>query len=119
MKSRDLIRFIQEIDPSGEKDVCINNMDFRIPYLSRAKDQGWYFKIDYRNGDYYDLPEAISYIGDGYKINISPWKPIEIFQSYPSIKTNVIGNDKDRVREAFLENLREDSNRSKAKNINF
>ncbi len=79
MKSKDLIRFLQEVDPEGETEVCVDNEDIyfverpeaywdgRLQVLIRDPDKAPYYNVD-----------GIKFVSRGEKIrlNLLPFQDV-------------------------------------------
>lgn len=70
MKTKDLIKQLQEIDPEGEMDVCINNEDISYIIANPSYYDGRLQKVTKR-GDY-GVPEETTITTQGWKINLTP-----------------------------------------------
>lgn len=71
MKTKDLIKLLQEADPSGENEVCVGNADIHFVGPEPAYYDGCLqvLKRDPARAPYYDVCGA-KYVGDGTKIVI-------------------------------------------------
>lgn len=79
MKSKDLIKLIQQLDPEGESDILIN--DYDIDYIHPSKPMYWDNKayVIESRGECRQ-PKKITLKTSGKKINISPIHPYEYFE---------------------------------------
>jgi hypothetical protein len=71
MKTKELIRLLQEEDPSGEEEVCVGNEDI---YVVEKKEAYWdgclqVLKHDESKGEYYSIVGG-EFRSKGYKISI-------------------------------------------------
>lgn len=71
MKSKDVIKMIQELDPTGEMDVCVGNTDIFDIVVEPAYYDGCYQRLirDPEKAPYYDIVGG-EYISEGYKMCI-------------------------------------------------
>lgn len=79
MKSRDLIKLINRLDPEGDNEVLINNLD--IDYIQPSEPMYWDHKgyvIEHRG--VCNEPTSIILRTSGRKINISVIDPFEYFE---------------------------------------
>jgi len=70
MKTKELIRLLQEADPSGEEDVCIDNEDIHFVELNEAYWDGCLQVLTRdESTEYYNVIGA-KYTSKGFKINL-------------------------------------------------
>lgn len=66
MKSGELIKYLQEIDPTGEIEVFIDGAkDFFKPYITEMYWDGCPFKM---NPEYGSYPESFTILSNGKKL---------------------------------------------------
>ncbi len=73
MKTKDLIKLLQEADPSGENEVCVGNADIHFVDTEVAYWDGCLqvLERDPARAPYYDICGA-RYVGEGLKVVIHP-----------------------------------------------
>jgi hypothetical protein len=84
VKTKDLIKELQEADPTGELEVCVNNVDI---FTVTPEPAYWDGKLQVLKRDpalkpYYDVVGA-KYVTSGCKINIDPMSITDLLWSEP------------------------------------
>lgn len=77
MKTRELIRLLQESDPSGEMECCIDNQDIDYVGSEPAYHDGC-LQVMVRDPDDWEHVIGGRFIGEGYKLNISTSSLIDL-----------------------------------------
>jgi hypothetical protein len=108
MKTNDLIRILQSLDPSGDKEVVIGNVDIKDVQMVPAYDRGWYHHIDCVRNSYGSITKVnkARYVGSGYKITLSPYSIADVLKSWPSMKVEVVGDDPSGYKKQLIEGWR-------------
>ncbi len=102
MKSSELIKRIQAIDPSGQMDVCIGNVGVTDVYTSPATEHGWYQVVNRPpNGSI-----TAKYIGQGRKLVLHTTSISEILRDYPNTEVEVVGEDSHGYRKQVVDDWR-------------
>lgn len=87
MKSKELIRLLQEEDPTGEVEVCVHNADIHYIGISAAYWDGklQVLKRDPAKAPYFDIVGA-KYVVSGSKISIYPMSITDLVCEFPDME---------------------------------
>lgn len=109
MKSKEVIRMIQELDPTGEKEVCVDNVDILDIELEPAFWDGCLQRLvrDPKKAPFYDVIGG-EYISEGDKISIRPYSIRDAIMQNPELpvsfkKYNIGGVDLKEVVKKYRE----------------
>ena len=91
MKTKDLIKLLQETDPSGEMDCVVNNVDIFIAYGVVSYWDGCKQLLirDETNKDCYNVVAA-EYRSDGWKVQIETMDISEALLNDPDLPVKVV-----------------------------
>lgn len=85
MKSKELIRQIQELDPSGETEVCVDNADIlHIIHLPAYYDG----RLQVIEADEHYENIKARYVSKGYKIVLSPRTITEMITDFDNVEVD-------------------------------
>jgi len=82
MKSKKLIALIQEIDPTGEVEVCVNNMDILEITGEPAYWDGCLQVLEWNE---HENVIGVETVQSGMKINLAPYSLFDAIQHDPDI----------------------------------
>lgn len=99
MKTKELIRLLQEADPSGELECCVENIDILGVYPELAYWDGAFQVLvrDNSKKPYYDVVGA-KYIAEGTKITISPHSIDDAIFDHRNLPVEYIGMSTDQQK---------------------
>lgn len=111
MKTKELIRQLMEQDPSGEEEVCVNNVDIHFVQREPACWDGHHqVLIRDESNPYYNVIGA-EYRSDGIKINITPLSIHGVIYNDPDTPVAFIGDYTEDDHKAQVEEWRADARR--------
>jgi hypothetical protein len=92
MKTKDLIKELQEADPSGELECCVNNIDIFTVATEPAYYDGRLQLLirDPAKKPYYDIVGG-KYVSSGYKVVISPMSITDVLWDDPDAEIDYGG----------------------------
>jgi hypothetical protein len=111
VKSNDLVKLIQKLDPSGELDITVDNIDIYDISLKNADANGWYQKLIIDRGDKH--VSAGKYIGVGKKLVLSTYSFAEALRDWPEMPIEFDGTSKKSVVTEFVNNWRSEGSAAK------
>lgn len=86
MKTKDLIRLLQEADPTGEEHCCIDNADISGVCAMSAYYDGCLQVVERVEGEADGRPLSATRVHSGVKINISPMPISELLLDCPRLR---------------------------------
>ena len=86
MKTKELIRQLQEVDPTGEMDCVVDNIDITGVHQEPAYWDGCKQVLKWNN----DRLVGAEYSSEGDKLNIDTWSISDVFVDYPDLPVKVI-----------------------------
>lgn len=103
MKTKDLIKKLQELDPSGETEVFFDDKDSLFIRVEPMHSGSWAQRLD-KNG--YDEVRGATLVGEGNKISVRTISMNELIKRNPNIKISIEGDDEYGVQEDAIEQMR-------------
>lgn len=91
MKTKDLIKRLSEIDPSGNYEVCVGNIAVSDLFIETASRNGWCQSVDFGQID--DDIITCKLIGTGHKVMLDTRTLHEHLRDYPNHPVEIIGQD--------------------------
>jgi len=92
MKTKELIRQLMEQDPTGEEEVCVNNVDIHFVQREPACHDGHHqVLIRDESNPYYNIIGA-EYRSEGIKINITPLSIQWAIYNDPKVPVSYVGD---------------------------
>ena len=109
MKTKTLIKLLQDADPSGEEEVCVQNVDILSVHVEPAYYDGRLQVLERKpDTDYYDVIGA-KYRSDGIKVVITPLSITSAICEDTTLKVDYSGllteDSRNRAKESH-DNLR-------------
>lgn len=89
MKGKNLISLLQEIDPTGEIEVCINNVDIFDIQGEPAYYDGCLQILEW---DEHERVIGVKVTSNGMKINLAPYSMYDAIDHDPDIPINLCSN---------------------------
>ena len=91
MKTKDLIKLLQETDPSGEMDCVVDNIDIFTAHVEVSYWDGCKQLLvrDESKKPYYDIVGA-EYRSDGWKVQITPMDIKDAMLDTPDLPVKVV-----------------------------
>ncbi len=109
MKTKELIRQLMEQDPTGEEEVCVNNVDIHFVQREPACWDGHHqVLIRDESNPYYNIIGA-EYRSEGIKINITPLSIHSAIYCDPKMFVRYVGDYTEEDHKAQVEEWRADA----------
>jgi len=110
MKSKEVIKMLLELDPTGEVEVCVGNTDIFDIVMEPAYYDGCYQRLvrDPEKAPYYDIVGG-EYISEGVKICIDGMTLKSALWNNPKLPIKFLdkGYNMDRYKEAIAEHRKD------------
>jgi hypothetical protein len=91
MKTKTLIKLLQEADPTGEEEVCVGNQDILCVEQEPAYYDGCLQVLERDESKECYNVTGVRYVRDGNKISITPYGVVDAIWDNPEVPVDCIG----------------------------